>query len=93
MGWLLKPKGGPRVKIKLIDVEQGRSFTDLACFLFGKMYSIHHLTQNEDGVTMSHTVRITGPLSFLWWKLVGQKVADGMEEQTKKILERARQLG
>jgi len=88
----LKPKAGPKVKITLQDIEQEKSFTDLARFPFARMYSIHKMIAKEDGFQLIHTVRVEGLLSSLWWQLVAKNVAAGMETQTQKLVERARQI-
>lgn len=48
--FLLKPKGGPKVKIKLLKVESHRSFTDLTSFPLAKMYGIHEMRETKDGL-------------------------------------------
>lgn len=90
--FLLKPKGGPKVKIKLLKVEPNNAFTDVTTFPLAKMYGIHEMRETSVGLEVSHTVRIEGPLSFLWKKLVAEKVAEGLEEQAIKMVERAREL-
>src|SRR4051812_46176577 len=39
----LKPKGGPKVKIRLVEVEPERAFTDVTVFPFARMYGIHEM--------------------------------------------------
>jgi hypothetical protein len=90
--FILKPKGGPRVKIKLLKVNPMSSFTDLTAFPLAKMYGIHTLRETQAGLEVTHTVRIEGPLGFLWKKLVAEKVAAGLEEQAEKMIQRARDL-
>lgn len=90
--FILKPKSGPKVKITLQDIEPQKSFTDLARFPFARMYSIHRMIAKEDGFELIHTVRMEGLLSALWWHLVGKNVAAGMEAQTQKLIDRARQI-
>ncbi len=87
----LKPKAGPRVKIKLLRVRPETTFTDVTTFPLAKMYGIHEMHTVSGGLEIVHTVRIEGPLSFLWRKLVGEKIASGIEEQSQKMIECARQ--
>jgi hypothetical protein len=91
--FLLKPKGGPKVKIKLVKVQPQSAFTDLTSFPLAKMYGIHQMRETAEGLEVSHTVRIEGPLSFLWKKMVAEKVAAGLDEQATKMVTRARELG
>lgn len=90
--FLLKPKGGPRVRIRLIKVQPESAFTDVTSFPLAKMFGVHQMRDTEDGLEITHTVRIEGPLSFLWRKIVAEKVAAGIEEQATRMLERARQI-
>ena len=88
----LKPKSGPKVKITLLEVEPERSFTDVTSFPLAKMYSIHEMRKTRDGVEITHTVKVNGPLSFLWKKVVAEKVAAGLEEQAKNMIQKAKEL-
>ena len=90
--FLLKPKAGPKVKIVLVKVEPEKAFTDLTRFPLAKMYGIHEMSETNDGLEVTHTVRIEGPLSFLWRRIVAEKVAAGLEEQAEKMVQRAREM-
>ena len=90
--FILKPKGGPKVKIGLLKVQPKVAFTDVTTFPLAKMYGIHEMRETKEGLEVSHTVRIEGPLSFLWKKIVAEKVASGLEEQAQKMIQRAREV-
>ena len=87
--FVLKPKGGPRINIKLIQVEPGKAFTDLTRFPMAKMYGMHEFIVHGDELEIRTSMRIEGPLSFLWRKLVGEGVANSLQEQTDNLIERA----
>ena len=88
----LKPKGGPLVKIRLISVQKNREFTDLTKFPLAKMYGSHEFLEKNGELQIKTTISIEGPLAFLWRKLVAQGVADGLEEQTGWLIEKARSV-
>ena len=88
--FLLKPKGGPKVKIEIIQVEPNRQFTDLTRFPGSKMFGFHQFVIHGDELEIKTTMSINGPLSFLWKKLVAEGVANGMRAQTEKLIEKAR---
>jgi hypothetical protein len=88
--FLLKPKGGPRVKITLLTVEPNRRFVDLTRFPLARMYGAHEFIARGDEVEIRTTVSIEGALGFLWRKLVGEDVAKSLPEQTRGLVERAR---
>lgn len=85
-----KPKGGPVLKIELTEVKPNSAFVDLTRLPLAKMYDSHELIRCGNQLEIKTTIRIEGPLSFLWRKLVAEHVAKGMEEQTEKLIEKAR---
>ena len=84
--FMLKPKGGPRVNIEIIQAEPCKKFTDLTRFPGAKMYGIHEFIEHENELEIKTTMSIEGPLSFLWRKLVAEGVANGMAEQTESLV-------
>lgn len=91
--FILKPIGAPALKIQLIEVEKKHKFTDCT-FLFGaKMYGKHELKKEDNGIKLTTTMTIVGPLSFLWRKLLGEKIAAKAATQTEALVALARQHG
>jgi hypothetical protein len=88
--FLLKPKGGPRVRIALLSVEPKRRFVDLTRFPLARMYGAHEFIARGDEVEIRTSVTVEGPLGFLWRKLVGEGVAKSLPEQTRGLVARAR---
>lgn len=90
--FLLKPEGGPKVKIEILKVEPNRQFIDLTRFPGAKMFGSHEFFIHGDELVIKTTMSIEGWLSFLWRKLVAEGVANGMREQTDKLIEQARDV-
>ena len=88
--FLFKPKGGPKIKIELTEVTENSVFVDLTRFPLARMYDSHEIIDHGEELEIKTTIRIEGPLSFLWRKIVAEDVANGMEEQTEKLIERVR---
>lgn len=86
----LKPKGAPAVKIKLIEIEEGQKFTDCTRFFGAKMYDTHRVEEIAEGLLLSNILIVTGPLKFLWIKLVAQHVADTVPQEMDALVELAR---
>jgi hypothetical protein len=86
----LKPKGGPRVPIRFSRVEALRGYTDLTKFPLAAMYGIHDMEETPDGLKLTVTIRIEGPLSWLWKKIVAQNVAADMPKQLDSLTAYAR---
>jgi hypothetical protein len=88
--FLLKPKGGPKVRIELLTVEPNRRFVDLTRFPLARMYGEHEFIARGDEVEIRTSVSVEGALGFLWRKLVAEGVARSLEEQTRGLVARAR---
>lgn len=87
----LKPKGGPSVTIEIIESMFQKHFTDLTKFPFARMFGRHEMESLPDGgLRLKTTMSLTGPLSFLWRKLVAQKIADDLPVDTAKLIEAAK---
>jgi uncharacterized protein YndB with AHSA1/START domain len=85
-----KPKGGPHLKIELSSVTPGASFTDITRFPLARMVDSHELIDHGGEVEIRTTLRMEGPLSFLWRKLVGEDVAKSLPQQTDALVRFAR---
>lgn len=88
--FVLKPKGGLSFKIKLVEIKEGRKFTDCTQFIGAKMYDSHEMEETSEGLRLTNTLKVTGWLKFLWIKLVAQKVADSVPQEVAKLVELAR---
>jgi hypothetical protein len=83
----LKPKGGPRVNIGLLRVEPLKGYTDVTKFPFARMYGIHDMIETPQGLKFTITIKIEGPLWWLWKKLVAEKIASEAGTQMKSLAE------
>ena len=90
--FLLKPKHGPKVTIELLKVEPNQLFIDLTRFPLAKMYGIHEFIADGDQLEIRTTMRVTGPLSFIWRKLVAEKIIADEPKQTHGLITQATKL-
>ena len=88
----LKPQGGPKVKIEILKCDINRNFTDLTRFPLARMFGSHDMIEHGDGLELTTTISIEGPLAFVWRKIVAQGVADSLPSQTEKLVARAQEL-
>jgi uncharacterized protein YndB with AHSA1/START domain len=86
---LFKPKGGPKIKLAITKVVPGEVFVDCTRFPLAKMFDEHELITHGDTLEIKSTIRVEGLLSFVWRKLVAEDVANGLDEQTEKLIQRA----
>lgn len=76
--FVLKPKGAPAVRVQLIDVKKGHSFTGCTRFFGAAMYDTYELDEGPQGARLTVTVKVQGPLGFLWRMLVAEKIANNL---------------
>lgn len=89
--FMLKPKGVGAVKIMITDIQEGYSFTDCTSFFGAKMIDTHALEETSEGLKLTNTLKVTGPLKWLWIKLVAQNVADTIPQETEALINLVRQ--
>lgn len=87
-----KPKGGPTFHLDIVEVQDGKIFTDITHFLFAKMHDRHELIVHENEVEIKTTLSVDGPLSFFWRKLVIENIAKGIEVQTENLIAKVKAL-
>lgn len=87
---MLKPKGINPVKIMLTEINEGHHFTDCTSFFGAKMYDTHMMEDTEEGLKLINQLVVTGPLKWLWIKLVAQNVADTVPEEMESLVRIAR---
>lgn len=90
--FMLKPKGGPKVKIKLIEIEPYKKFTDLTKFPFAKMYGEHLYEETKDGLKITVTMTVEGILGFIWVKLVAKDIVDNLADDISNQIKNANKL-
>lgn len=90
--FLLRPKGGPNVKITIQVAAPNHRFTDLTKFPLAKMTGDHLFEETPEGLKITNTLSVSGLLGFLWIKLVAKKIADAMPEEMRLQAETASRL-
>jgi hypothetical protein len=88
-----KPKGGPNLTLELADVRPNALFVDITRFPLARMVDSHELIEHGDKLEIKTTIRMEGPLAFLWRKLVGQEVADSLPQQTDALIAQVATIG
>jgi hypothetical protein len=85
-----RPKGGPTIDIELTRVEPNAAFTDLTRFPLARMLDSHELIERDGALEVRTTITLSGPLAFLWRKLVVDKIVSDLPRQTERLLQQAR---
>jgi hypothetical protein len=71
----LKPKDGPRTRFVLSAVEPLKGFSDTSFLPLASMDFEHKLEPVAEGTRLTHIVTIRGPLTFVWRRVIGRKIA------------------
>lgn len=88
--FFLKPQGIKPVKIEITEMNEGYSFTDCTSFFGAKMYDTHAMIDTTEGLEISNTLVVTGPLKGLWIKLVAQNVANTVPGEIESLVKLVR---
>ncbi|HEY3146768.1 MAG TPA: SRPBCC family protein [Dongiaceae bacterium] len=81
----LRPKGGPNVRMKIVAAEPARLFVDCALLPLARIRTTHELLPHAGGTLVRSIVDVTGPLGFLWDRLVARKLANSAHAQTLRL--------
>ena len=84
----LRPKGGPNVKVELTEVVANSRYTDVTRFPLAEMTGVHAIIVHGRELELKTTISVTGPLAFLWTRLVAKGVVAGLPEQTRRLVAR-----
>ena len=84
--FMLTPKGHKAVRVDITEMQEGLTFTDCTKFPGARMYDMHRVEKTRDGVRIWNEVRVKGPLSWLWVKLVARGVAAAAPEETQALV-------
>lgn len=90
--FLLRPKGGPNVKVELLETIENNRFLDVTNFPLAQMYDNHLFEETSNGLKITNTITMKGLLGFLWVKIVAQKIADALPTDMQEQIEAASKL-
>ncbi len=86
---VLKPVGGPKTKFVMTECTNFRSFTDRSFLPFCKMDFIHTITETKNGLEITHKVVMVGVMTFLFSKVIGNKIKTGLPRAVDTLIELA----
>jgi hypothetical protein len=89
---MFQPKGGPKLKIGIVEATENKSFTDFTKFPLAKMYGEHTFEETPNGLKLTTTMKVAGVLGFVWRKIVAQKIVDGLPTDMQDQIKAAAKL-
>jgi Polyketide cyclase / dehydrase and lipid transport len=84
--FMLKPKGGPKVSMRIEEVDAPRRFVDMALLPLAKMRTSTEFLPSAGGTRIRIVIEVFGPLAFLWDRIVARKLAADCEQQTRAFI-------
>lgn len=82
----LKPKSSPKVKVTLIEVTNNQSFSSVGKLPLAKLQFDHRVKTAPKGIAFTQSVTISGPLSGLFSKVMGNKMAENLTARMKNLV-------
>jgi len=70
----LKPIHGPLTRFRLKETHFQESFTVKSKLPLGRMYMVHEMKEDEDTLSLTHSIIFKGPLSFLYARVIGKRL-------------------
>lgn len=90
--FLFQPKGGPKLKIGIIEATENKSFTDFTKFPLASMFGEHNFEETPEGLKLTTTMKVEGLLGFFWRKIVAQKIVDALPADMQQQINTAKNL-
>lgn len=87
-----KPKGGPRLSMKITECIPNQSFTDCYKIPFARLLGIHKMEPTKEGLKITTTIKVEGPLGWFLRKIIAEKVAAEVPEQTAMLIQLASKI-
>lgn len=88
----LVPKEGPNSTFQLIEVTELKSFTSRAKLPLGKMDFVHLIDESNGELIITHRIEISGLLTFLFSRLIGEKLIKEIPEAMDNLDKLAKEL-
>lgn len=82
---VLVPVGGPKASFVVDSAEPGRGFRDVTKLPGARLIFDHQLTDGPDGTVITHTVMISGPMTFLFSRVIGRGIAKGLPDAVANL--------
>jgi hypothetical protein len=90
-GWL-KPRGGPKVKFKILQTEKNKVFHNRSSLPLTSLDFIHTLDREGEYTVITHRVEMTGLLAFVFARVIGSGIKKDMPVAMAKLVEIAEKM-
>lgn len=83
-------KTGLRLRFRVVELDEGRLFTDESRLPGARMGHRHLVEPAEAGSRLTNTIYIEGPLTPLWRRIMGPAAARALADAQRAAIELAR---
>jgi hypothetical protein len=84
--FVLKPKGGPNVRMSIEELRSPVRLVDIAHPPLAKLRTCHEFLQSGTETRVRFSIEVWGPLGFFWRRMVGEKQIHEAPEQTAAFI-------
>ena len=88
--FVLKPRGGPNVRMSIEQLRFPSRMVDVAHLPLAKLRTSHEFLQVGNETTVRFSVQLSGLLGLFWRKVIGEKQLHEAPAQTASFIEYAR---
>ena len=81
----LKPTRGPKATAVLTDVRPGEGFSNRTRLPLASLDFSHEVERVGEGTCIAHRIEISGPLSFVFARLMGRDMGKGLPEAVRNL--------
>ncbi len=88
----LKPKGGPLVHMKFIQVEPMKLFVTESKLPLAKIIFSHYVERTAGKTKVTHQIEMIGPLAFLFSFVIGRGMKKNLPHDMQSLVKQAEGL-
>jgi len=83
---VLKPTNGPKVRFVISALTPDREYTDTSRLPGARLEFQHLVSPVPEGSALEVTIRLSGPLSFLWSRILGPGFRKSAPEDLSRLV-------
>ena len=89
----LKPNGGRPTVFTIVEMLEGRSFTDLTPLTLGRLRFHHSMEPTDMGTRLTHRIEVEGPLAWIWAQVLKTVFQASLPAAMRKLARLAEKPG
>lgn len=79
------PEKGPKAGFTVTSCDPNFSYTFTTRLPLAQIHVRRFLGYNNMKTTFTHEIWVEGPLSWVWWKLIGRNASSGLSQAMKNV--------